>query len=1072
MRKIAPLVLAALMWRGAAAAQNPCILDNFDDLTPWQVQHTDDVSAALRRAEGKVGQGMQLDFQFTDSAGSPVNGYATARRALPLDLPQNYELSFWVRGDAPVNNLQFKLVDASGENVWWFNQPDFAFPHDWQEIRIKKRQLDFAWGPASDHVLRHSASVEFVVSSGRDGGKGSVVFDQLYLRELPPPDTSPFRASLRASSALPGAPAAAAMDGDARTVWRSDPAQGPRQTLDIDLGRPREFGGLVLHWARGEAATDYDVAFSDDGRTWRNVRHVGDGDGGDDALLLTESQTRYLRLALHSGHARAYAMKEIQIEDLAWGGSPNAFFGALAKDAPRGSYPRGFSEQPYWTIVGIDGGQAPALISEDGALEPVKGGFSVEPFLIVDGALVSWADVTPSQALLDGYLPIPRVEWKNEKVEFTVEAFAEGSRDAARLVARYRVDNPGDAPLQATLALAIRPFQVNPPAQFLNSPGGVSPIHELGWNGKYLSVNGRVAVLPMNRPDEFIASDYDAGSVVAHLRAGEIHALAGESLHDDFGYASGALIYKLNLPAHAGREIALLAPMNGALGTPKLETEDAATWTLQHRNDVAAAWRDKLDRVSLSVPPAARRIANALRTAHADILITRDAAALRPGTRSYARSWIRDGAMMADGLLRLGDIEVAGAYVDWYAPYQFANGKVPCCVDHRGADPVAENDSQGELVHAIAQLYRYAGGRAQLEKQWPHIEAAIAYMNTLRASERGDDNPAFKGLMPASISHEGYSAKPMHSYWDDFWALTGYNDAVDMARALGKSDATTRMVQARDEFRHDLLTSIALATKTQAINFIPGSAELGDFDATSTTIAMSPAGAQVQLQSGAVPPDLLQNTFERYWRSFAARSSSETWVDYTPYEWRTVGAFVRLGWRERAQAAMTFFFDTGARPSGWNQWAEVVGREPRQIRFIGDMPHGWVASDFIRSALDLFAYERDVDHALVLAAGVPESWLAADGIAIDGLHTPYGPLGYTLKQDGGTLVLHIAAGSVPPGGFVFAWPGRGSPGLTRVNGVRARWQGGELHIPAAPAEIVMALSGNASVNGGDRHGSR
>lgn len=24
-------------------------------------------------------------------------------------------------------------------------------------------------------------------------------------------------------------------------------------------------------------------------------------------------------------------------------------------------------------------------------------------------------------------------------------------------------------------------------------------------------------------------------------------------------------------------------------------------------------------------------------------------------------------------------------------------------------------------------------------------------------------------MMPVSISHEGYSAKPVHSYWDNFW---------------------------------------------------------------------------------------------------------------------------------------------------------------------------------------------------------------------------------------------------------------------------------------------------------------
>ena len=55
-----------------------------------------------------------------------------------------------------------------------------------------------------------------------------------------------------------------------------------------------------------------------------------------------------------------------------------------------------------------------------------------------------------------------------------------------------------------------------------------------------------------------------------------------------------------------------------------------------------------------------------------------------------------------------------------------------------------------------------------------------------KASEPSADQPAperFAGIIAPSISHEGYSAKPMHSYWDNFWALRGYKDAADIAAA-------------------------------------------------------------------------------------------------------------------------------------------------------------------------------------------------------------------------------------------------------------------------------------------------
>jgi hypothetical protein len=61
------------------------------------------------------------------------------------------------------------------------------------------------------------------------------------------------------------------------------------------------------------------------------------------------------------------------------------------------------------------------------------------------------------------------------------------------------------------------------------------------------------------------------------------------------------------------------------------------------------------------------------------------------------------------------------------------------------------------------------------------------------------------------------------------------------------------------------------------------------------------------------------------------------------------------------------------RPLAWNHWAEVVWREPATPRFIGDMPHGWVGSDFIRSVTDMFAY-ADGDDALVIGAGIHPEW--------------------------------------------------------------------------------------------------
>jgi hypothetical protein len=308
------------------------------------------------------------------------------------------------------------------------------------------------------------------------------------------------------------------------------------------------------------------------------------------------------------------------------------------------------------------------------------------------------------------------------------------------------------------------------------------------------------------------------------------------------------------------------------------------------------------------------------------------------------------------------------------------------------------------------------------------------------------------GLLPPSISHEGYSAKPMHSYWDDFWGLRGYRDAAMLAEALGKNEDASKLRKQGDEFERELLASLRATAQVHHIDWLAGAADLGDFDATSTTIALSPGRLQQRL-----PQDLLHGTFERYWREFVERrDGSKEWKDYTPYELRNVAAFVRLGWRERAHELLDFFMHD-RRPEAWNGWAEVVGRLPREPRFVGDMPHGWISSDYIRSALDLFAWERDADGALVIADGIPVRWLAGEGIAVHRLRTPYGPLSYAMKQKGAGITLDIAASEkLPPGGIVLREPGaRWDRGRTTVNGKSVRWKNKELRIRTLPARIEI-----------------
>jgi hypothetical protein len=307
---------------------------------------------------------------------------------------------------------------------------------------------------------------------------------------------------------------------------------------------------------------------------------------------------------------------------------------------------------------------------------------------------------------------------------------------------------------------------------------------------------------------------------------------------------------------------------------------------------------------------------------------------------------------------------------------------------------------------------------------YTHVRAAVAYQDTLRAQRltaewKRPENAPYYGLMPPSISHEGYAAKPMHSYWDDLFALRGYKDGVWLAQQLGHRDDAKAMAKSRDEFARDFSKAVVAAMKAHKIDYIPGCSDLGDFDATSTTIALNP------VQEGSVLPEsALVRTFERYWEFFVRRRDGvEKWDAFTPYEMRNIGAFVRLGWRERANELLDWFMQF-RRPAGWREWAEVVDHDYRHARFIGDMPHTWVGTDFVRSVMDMLAYERESDSTLVLCAGVPEKWLTGDGLSVTGLQTRWGTVAYTLRRKGDIvrLTLDGSALRVPPGGIEIAPP--------------------------------------------------
>ncbi len=748
------------------------------------------------------------------------------------------------------------------------------------------------------------------------------------------------------------------------------------------------------------------------------------GNGRRDYLYMPESESRWLRLALtRSSRSQGYGIRALRVQPVSFSATPNQFFEHVAREEPRGLFPKYLTgEQTYWTVVGVDGDDKEALLNEEGMLEVDRGGFSVEPFLWVDGRLVTWSDVERTQSLDDGYLPMPTVTWRHEGVGLRVTTFAGGTPGASLLYARYRVDNPTSRPQKARLFLAIRPFQVLPPWQSLNMVGGVSPIREVRYEAGVVRVNRNKAIVVLTPPDEFGATAFEEAGAAETLRDGRVPPAA--EVIDPTGFAAGVLAWNVDLDPGEGREVLLAIPFH----EPYVEALAGATNERTARSMVNAEqtavrrhWQPMLSRVDIDIP-AAPDLVRTLKTTLAYTLINRDGPAIQPGSRTYARSWIRDGAVTSSALLQMGFPAEVREFVRWYAGFQFPDGKIPCCIDKRGPDPVAEHDSNGQFVWLVGQYYRYTRDVGLVNDLWPNVARAVDYLATLRGRRTTDayrvpENTAYFGLLPESISHEGYSSHPVHAYWDDFWALAGLRAAPMLANVVGDVDRLDAYNELRDAFERDLLASVPRAMEMHSIDYVPGSVELGDFDPSSTAVMVDLVGDDPRIRPA------LERTYAKYLDEVESRRRGDhDWEAYSPYELRNVEALTLLGKRDEAHELLDWIV-ADRRPPGWNEWAEISYRDAKAPHFIGDMPHTWVGCIFVHALRTMLVHERDADRSLVIGAGIRADW-AARGVTARRLPTTSGVLSFTMRMEGADTVRVRIAGdlAVPPGGIVVTSP--------------------------------------------------
>ncbi len=981
--------------------------------------------AELKLSAGLAGHvpALRMDFDFKGAG-----GFVVARRLLARQMPQEYAVQFRLRGRGAINNFELKLVDAGGQNVWRHVIKDLRPPARWKRMRIEGRDIDFAWGPSSGSDISQLGSMEFAIVAG-EGGEGTMWISDVQIEDCTPAQAP----QATASSELPGFEAGAALGGSG---WKPRP-EDLRPWLVIDLSQPRTIGGLVIDWLGDAPANGFRIRASNGGNRWKTLHSAERAGGTRSNVYLPGLKTRFLRLemgcaahtgavhtgAVHTGAVHTGAVVRLQAFD--YSRSMHAFWHHVAAAEPRGWHPRWLHrEQSVWTPVGRSNGVHCALMNGDGMVEVDQGSFSIEPMVLINDRLFTWADFSPRQELREEWMPVPAVIWEAGDWRLRIQAEATVS---GHLRVGYRVENLTARALSARLFLLVRPFQVTPPWQNFRTLGGVSPIHDLCFSEGAVRVDQTMLIVPSLAPTGFGAMRFDDGFIASHLLAGDLPGDPG--VHDPFGFATGALEFEL--------------PLDGG-GSCERVVKCMPPAVAQAADETPFDWSGKLAVTQWAGNGWITDVIRAALTATAHVLVTRSGPALQPGPRRYTRSWIRDGAMMSAALLRMRHVDEVKEFIRWYAPNQRADGFVPCCVDSEGVDWLVEHDSHGQLIAVIADCHRFSADAPFLEESWVFVDKAVGCIEGLLGKD---------GLLPISVSHEGYLAQPVHSYWDNFWALRGLRDAVTLARAAGKPETAQRWQALTTRFAAALFASIEATRAQRGLAFIPGSIEWADFDPTATANAIYLLDVPAELNREAV-----ERTFDTYladWRR--KRSGAVQASNYTPYEIRIIGALVRLGRRDAALELLRFFL-SDRRPPPWNQWPEIAWRDPQAPAHLGDLPHTWISAEYVLAVRSLFAYERESDDSLILAAGLAPEWIEGCGVQVHAMPTLYGDLSYSLRRiDAHTLRFEVGAGTTAK--LVLRPPVAAPLRRVVVNGSEyAHFDEDGVTLPSSPAEVICTFS--------------
>ncbi len=638
-----------------------------------------------------------------------------------------------------------------------------------------------------------------------------------------------------------------------------------------------------------------------------------------------------------------------------------------------------------WIMLGNPNAKEEALRSIDGSLGATSLPFTVSFWLVDDeGNVVAGENAEFSRQiksrLLQGWMPYSIYTVDGEKCSLQSEAFVMPEKDYRKnsvLMVRVRPVNCRGGSYR--LYIAVRPHLVNSRAGHIES---------IKLAGKQVLVNGKHRIVFERTPDRFFVEEGKGERDIAGL----LYNQAGKeesSVSSRFGLASAAAEFHVK----CNQSLELFIPLDESFAEVSF-TEAADRFI--------AYWRKLFARLRFSIPD--KRIERAFHASLAYILISMDHFMPHPGPLAYDFFWYRDSAYITQALLRAGFFEEVKRSLVYFMKAQKESGEFPSIFDIN-LKPVGphEWDAQGQALFALAEYLHFTGDRPFVSKFRSNVEKAVSFLIKLRQQNLKPqlrDTPLY-GILPPSVSAEDLGSGKWHHYWDDFWAVIGFEKAAYIMEQLGQKRKAEKYRKEAERLLNAVVCSAEMLKQKHGIDWFPNGPE--DLYGSSMARGTSPAIWPGQLFDPDDP--LIQSSFAAYYR-FWIEPFAGAYLHqgrFWPYGLELAYCYVLLGRKDIAERILYWHLDHQTYPENY-AWGEQLNPADATFRS-GDIPHCWVAADFINLVRGMILHEKD--DQLLIFPGVPDWWFEKGGFDIE-LPTHFGPLTLKALYHRGTDLLELS----------------------------------------------------------------